>query len=184
MSQHHFCPCVCVCLWMCVCASECGFAVLDRFNSLMEENEGFAKMLVCLQSFGAAAAASSDNIPQIVCGLLIWRLHFCSYVWFVACSLCALSLECCPCRVSLTLRFETLSLPYKFWQPYKPLTWIRKVWSVEGESCSLYMVTYIARICFRSWETGVLTWNRSELRFATEPKCVSWPDNMVSAYEC
>ena len=37
-----------------------------RYNALREENEGFSKMLVCLQSFGAAAAESSDNIPQIV----------------------------------------------------------------------------------------------------------------------
>lgn len=39
---------------------------LARFNSLREENEGFSKMLVCLQSFGAAAAESAENIAQIV----------------------------------------------------------------------------------------------------------------------
>lgn len=42
------------------------FYKLNKFNALREENEGFSKMIVCLHSFGAAAAASQDNIPQIL----------------------------------------------------------------------------------------------------------------------
>lgn len=37
-----------------------------RFNLLREENEGFSKMLVRLQSFGAEAAACPDNVDQVV----------------------------------------------------------------------------------------------------------------------
>ncbi|DBA74789.1 TPA: hypothetical protein ACH3X2_009311 [Trebouxia sp. C0005] len=42
------------------------FYKLNKFNALREENEGFSKMLVCLQGFGAAAAASSEDIPQLM----------------------------------------------------------------------------------------------------------------------
>ncbi|DBB02120.1 TPA: hypothetical protein ACH3X3_011159 [Trebouxia sp. C0006] len=42
------------------------FYKLNKFNALREENEGFSKMLVCLQGFGAAAAAKSDDIPQLM----------------------------------------------------------------------------------------------------------------------
>lgn len=37
-----------------------------RFNLLREENEGFSKMLVRLQSFGKEAAAQPENVDQMV----------------------------------------------------------------------------------------------------------------------
>lgn len=37
-----------------------------RFNLLREENEGFSKMLVRLQSFGKEAAAHPEHIDQMV----------------------------------------------------------------------------------------------------------------------
>ena len=60
-----------------------GKIAVCRFNALREENEGFSKMIVCLHSFGAAAAASQDNIPQIVrpccvlCRCCSWQQHKC-----------------------------------------------------------------------------------------------------------
>ena len=53
---------------LCGCCSMLAVSLCccSRFNALREENEGFSKMLVCLQGFGAAAAAKSEDIPQLV----------------------------------------------------------------------------------------------------------------------
>ncbi|KAL0019528.1 hypothetical protein WJX77_005771 [Trebouxia sp. C0004] len=42
------------------------FYKLNKFNALREENEGFSKMLVCLQGFGTAATAKPEDLPQLM----------------------------------------------------------------------------------------------------------------------
>lgn len=58
---------VCILTCLVLSAALLSACSCSRFNALREENEGFSKMLVCLQGFGAAAAASSEDIPQLVC---------------------------------------------------------------------------------------------------------------------
>ncbi len=59
----------------------------SRFNALREENEGFSKMLVCLQGFGAAAAANSEDVPQLVrSSSLDCPVSFCQLALLIAVS--------------------------------------------------------------------------------------------------